>query len=334
MRFGVWGCNHGHIYDYIEEMLNLGHEAVGICDNETEKGKYYADMFGLPYINDAEELFALKPEIIGTSAVSSSKINIIEACETHGVHVIADKPAVTRLKDYERLEKVISGGRIQIGLMLTARFAPTAFSLRNLIKQGRFGEIVSFNMQSPHRLNKKKRPDTFFSKEQNGSLIVDLLIHDFDLLRWFTGSEIEETSGYISKSAHSEYKSFYDSASVIVKMNNGVVATLETDWWIPDNYWNWGDGRISCVGTKGRAEIRLEGNSEANCETVLIVTDEEGNKEKYAEEPMLVNIYQDFINRINGNLDNIITHNDILKSSYASLLADEKAMKVNKTDRA
>lgn len=330
MKFGVWGCNHGHIYDYIETMLEMGHEALGVCDNETEKGKYYADMFNLPYFENIEELFNLKPEIIGTSAVSSSKIGIIEECARRGIHVIADKPAVTGLTDFKRLENVILEGRIQVGLMLTARFSPAAYSLRNMIRQGGLGEIISFSMQSPHRLRKENRPETFFSKGQNGSLIVDLMVHDFDLLRWFTGSEIEEVSGYLSKSAYAEYADFYDSAKILVKLENGAVASLETDWWIPDNYWNWGDGRISCVGTKGRTEICLEGDSEENSETVLLLNGNSGKKEKCNKQQLQVNIFQDFINRIEGAAESIITHEDILKSTYAALMADEKAIKIKK----
>jgi Oxidoreductase family, C-terminal alpha/beta domain./Oxidoreductase family, NAD-binding Rossmann fold. len=199
MKFGVYGCRHGHIEDFIKEMLQLGHEFLGIYETELDIAEGIADKYDVPLFDKGEDLLKLKPEILGTSAVNNQKIDIIELCNENGIHVMADKPIATSREDYGRLEKVINEGRIQVGMMLTERFNPPIYALWKMIREGKLGEIVSFAIMKPHKLREKTRAPWHFSKKENGGIAIDLLIHDVDLLHWFTGSEIVSCGGYIKK---------------------------------------------------------------------------------------------------------------------------------------
>jgi len=177
-------------------------------------------------------------------------------------------------------------------------------------------------------LREKTRAPWHFSKEENGGIVIDLLIHDLDLLRWFTGSEMVSCEGYIRKTGYPQYETFYDSVNAIVKMENGVVATLEADWWMPDSYFSFGDGRIFCVGTKGRAEIRTTGNGETKEPPYgLWIRDTEGY-ERCDEPSIPVTLTEDFINRIEGKREVIISGQDILKASLAVIEMDEKLERI------
>jgi len=333
MRFGVWGYRHPHIGDFIREMLKLGHEFVGVCEKEPDLAKPLAEVFKVPLFTDEEWLFSLKPDIIGTSAVNSSKISIIESCAAHGIHVMADKPAVTNVEDYERLARTVNEGSVQIGLMLTERFNAPIYALHKLITEGRLGRLVNISIMKPHKLNALSRSKWHFSKHDNGGLIVDLLVHDFDLLRWLTGSEIAECKGYIKKGGNKRHPDFFDSTQLAVRMDNDVTATLEADWWIPDKYRNYGDGRIFCVGTEGRVEVRtVEDLTDPERRPLTIFMDSDGGCTICPLAEPALTLTEDYINRIHGMKDCIITHSDILKCTYAALRADREAKKIVVTD--
>ncbi|MDN5277391.1 MAG: hypothetical protein PWR01_1356 [Clostridiales bacterium] len=78
MRFGIYGCRHAHIAEFVDEMLKLGHEFVGIYETELDIAKGMAEKYKVPIFDKGEELLKLKPDVIGTSAVNNRKIDIIE----------------------------------------------------------------------------------------------------------------------------------------------------------------------------------------------------------------------------------------------------------------
>jgi predicted dehydrogenase len=321
MKFGVLGCRHAHIEIFIREMLDLGHELIGICERVPDIAKALADKYGAPLLDNEKEFFDRKPQVVGTSAVNNEKIRVIVACREHGVHVIADKPIVTNMEDFHRLKKIMDEGAIEVGLMLTERFSPPIYTLKKMIQEGVLGELISFSTTKPHRLNEKSRAPWHFSKAENGGIVIDLLIHDFDLLRWFTGSDTEEISGYVKKSAYKKYPDFYDSVHTVVKMKDGTIATLEADWWTPDGYWSWGDGRIFCTGTLGKAEIFTTGVEDHREPCGRLVTKDKGIYMFENIKPP-VTITEDFLNRIEGKKNVIITGKDILDATLDTLKAD------------
>lgn len=327
MKFGILGCRHAHIELFIGEMLDLGHQLVAICEKTPDIAKPLADKYGVPLLTQEKDFFALKPLVVGTSAVNNEKIDVIEICERYGIHVIADKPIVTNMDDYKRLKKITDAGVIEVGLMLTERFSPPIYALWKMVQEGVLGELISFSMTKPHKLNEKSRASWHFSKHQNGGIVIDLLIHDFDLIRWFTGSQMEDCAGYVKKNTTLHYPEFYDSVHTVVKMENGVLATLEADWWTPDAYFTWGDGRIFCTGTLGRAEIRATGDQNNKSPYGLLVTrDKECRMYDNIKPP--VTLAEDFLNRIEGKKDVLISTQDVLNATYDTLVADLKLLKI------
>jgi predicted dehydrogenase len=322
MNFGVIGCRHAHIEAFISEMLKLGHRFTGIAEREPHLALTLASQYGVPLLETAD-LIKTRPEIIGTSAINNEKIGIVELCENYGIHVMADKPLLTSMNDYERLASVVRRSRIKIGIMLTERFDPLVYTLKNLVSGGTLGRLISLTTIKPHRLAPPTRSEWHFDREKNGGILIDLLIHDYDLLRWFSGSEIVESYGYMIKSGHPEYASFYDSVHMTALTGNNVVGLLEADWWTPEAFTDWGDTRILCLMTRGRAEIKLAGDHLTGKKPYLWISSWDKDAEAITACQVPTDLTRDFIDRINGKPDTVITDNDILCTSLALLEADK-----------
>lgn len=323
-KFAIIGCEHAHIEIFIKEMVDLGHDCAGIYEpNNLKLAKSISDKYHIPIVQDDEKLIE-SVEIVGSSAINMEKITLIERCERLGKHIMLDKPAVTNRRDYDRLKAVTDRKNIALGMLLTERFHPAIHTLKKLISQGALGELVTIGMRKPHLLNAAGRPEWFFSKEQCGGIIVDLLIHDFDLLRWFTGREVSESEGYMAKRILPEYPDFYDMASLQVLMEGNIVAQLYADWYTPTKSWTWGDGRIFVTGTDGFAELRLSGDPFIKQEALLLITTKfEAPIEVELEHPP-VTITLDFLNRIEGAASSIVTTEDIVSAVEATIRADEQ----------
>ncbi|AWP27722.1 Gfo/Idh/MocA family protein [Paenibacillus sp. Cedars] len=322
-KFAIIGCEHAHIAAFIEEMLAMGWECAGIFEPRNRKlAESISHRYHIPIVEDRLALLNDAVEIVGCAAINNEKIDIIELCEQHGKHIMLDKPAVTNSEDLVRLREVMERGRVHVGMLLTERYRPSIRRLKRLIDSGELGKIVNIAMRKPHRLQHENRPAWHFSKKQNGGIIFDLFIHDFDLLRWLTGSEIKAIDGYMAKTIFPEYPDFYDLSSLQVCLQNGVLAQLYADWHNPESSWTWGDCRIFVTGTKGVAELRLEGDPLISEEALLLQV---SHNQKLTRVPIgeadEVRIARDFLNRLEGN-QAAITHDDIYLASLATVEAD------------
>ncbi|MBO9606749.1 MAG: Gfo/Idh/MocA family oxidoreductase [Paenibacillaceae bacterium] len=346
ISFGIYGCEHAHIGIFVEEMLQLGHTCVGIYEpSHCRVALTLAEKYGLPLLEDKGALFEPEVSAIGCAAINNEKIGVIEECEAHGKHVIVDKPAVVDLAGCDRLDAVMRRGTIQVGMLLTERFHPAIYTLKQLIDAGRLGRIVAISMRKPHRLRPEGRPTWFFSKEHSGGILIDLLVHDVDLLHWLTGEPIERIDGYMAKRILPEHPDFYDAVMLQALMGGGTTAGLYADWHTPERSWTWGDGRIFVTGTEGTAELRLNGDPFARAESGAGGESDAGNAPKLAggaaaqEEALLLltthaevavrvplqqpghTITADFLRRIAG-LPSCIGHGDIAAASRAVVDAD------------
>jgi predicted dehydrogenase len=256
-------------------------------------------------------------------AVNSEKIDIIELCAEKGVNIMLDKPLVTSPADYRRLAAAASSGRIKIGMMLTERFNPPVYTLKKLISSGAVGSPVSFLFDKPHKLTPASREPWHFDRARNGGPVVDLMIHDFDLMRWFTGSEVKNSAGFIRRGDRKGYGNFCDDAKLAVLMANGVTAGFSADWWTPDAYPTFGKGHIVCTGTMGKLEAYTTGEPAIDSAAAGIVLMSTGSipQEVIPCETPEKGLMQDFICMTRGE-PSVISQRDVLAATLASLEAD------------
>lgn len=324
--YAIIGCQHGHIEIFIQEMRELGFACIGLYERDNRKlAEAIAGKYGIPLVEDCERLLGNEVGIIGCASINSEKIDVIELCERHGKSVMVDKPAVVDEAGLERLKQVVERGRIQVGMLLTERFRPSVHTVKKHIDEGKLGDIVGIGTRKPHRLNASSRPDWFFVKEQCGGILIDLLVHDFDLLRWLTGKEIERIDGVVDKNMLPQHSTFYNTVNLQVVMEDGAVMQLYADWHTPEKSWTWGDGRIFVTGTKGFAELRLEGDPLLGKEALLLEVTDQAEWAKVPSEAPPWTISEDFVRRIDG-YSSILTHECILKASEAAIVADSRAV--------
>lgn len=332
MKFGVYGCRHMHIAEAVGQMLELGHECIGVYEPEGSVVEKLIDKYPMEKLSGQEEFFARHPEIVLCASVNNQKIDVIEECERRGAHIMLDKPAVTSRDGYERLEAVIRRGKIKVGLMLTERFNPSIAALREMVETGGLGTIISLSFAKPHKLSPATRESWHFDKKENGGPILDLMIHDFDLIRMLTGSEIAGVHSYLGLGNREGYPDFYDDAKALAVTESGVTALMTADWWTPDSFPCFGNGRIVCTGTKGRCEVYTTGDPLFGKDPFAVISNETFDEKILDNKVPEKNLMQDFLAYLNGEPSDL-TGDDVLKASYACLLADEQATIVTVKDR-
>ncbi len=168
-----------------------------------------------------------------------------------GKHVFCEKPIDL---DPARILRTLAavgetGVKLQVGF--NRRFDPTFSRVRRAVEEGDIGEIqlVKITSRDP------EAPPAEYVRT-SGGIFLDMTIHDFDMVRYLTGSEVEEVHaiGAVLIDPAIGEAGDVDTAITTLKMANGALAVIENSRQAVYGY----DQRVEVFGSKGSAEAANE----------------------------------------------------------------------------
>jgi len=176
IRVGVIGVGHlGKIHASLYRDIKSV-EFVGIYDSDLEKAKKVADELNTLSYQNIDELLD-KTEAVNIVTPTSSHYDIAKRALDHNCHLFVEKPIMASEHEAEEIiriakerEKLIQVGHIE-------RFNSAILSLENIIKNPLFIES--------HRLS------SFNPRGTDVAVVLDLMIHDIDLILSFIKSPVK-----------------------------------------------------------------------------------------------------------------------------------------------
>lgn len=239
---GFMGLTHLGAYANIPNA-----EVVGVADARSDVATAAAESVGAaPYSSYNELVAAEEPELIDICLPTAYHHDIAIQAAHEGRHVILEKPMARFLEDADHIVEAFSNSQGQLFVAHVVRFFPEYVRLKQMIDDGRFGEvgIVRTSRKAPFMGGTN---DWYANWQASGGLIVDMLVHDFDILRWYFG-DVERV---YSKSVLGREYNRIDYALVTLKFKSGVIAHVEGHWGYPDPFWY----SIEIAGTKALASV-------------------------------------------------------------------------------
>jgi len=177
LRAGVIGVGHLGQHHARHYATLPGATLVGVCDAEPSRAKLIADRHGVQAWTQLPELLK-QVEIVSVAAPTSAHFAATKACLDAGKHVLVEKPiAVTSAEARELVELAARRGcLLQVGH--SERFNPIMQRMRPHIERPAFIEC--------HRLS------AFGERGTDVDVVLDLMIHDLDLVLSFDPGPVEE----------------------------------------------------------------------------------------------------------------------------------------------
>ena len=207
VKVGVVGVGYLGAY-HVEKYASMPHaELVGVADIDLARAREIAARFGVTATDDHRKLIG-KVDAVSIAVSTSQHYTVARDFLENGVDVLIEKPITTSLDEAEALiELARSNDRIlQVGHL--ERFNPTTVALQEIVTRPLFIES--------HRLS------IFKPRCTDVSVILDLMIHDIDLILSFVRSGIREirASGVAVISEH------VDIANARLEFESGCVANV------------------------------------------------------------------------------------------------------------
>ena len=148
---------------------------------------------------------------------------VLNAVLPRGIPVLCEKPIALTLAATQAVigTAMAHGSSLQIGFQ--RRFDDAIRSVYDTIESGRIGTMYSLTMTAHDHT-----PSAREFIAGSGGIFRDMLVHDFDLVRWLTGSEVETVVATKGVLAHRDYDDFDDAdvCSVIAVTTSGVQVVI------------------------------------------------------------------------------------------------------------
>ncbi len=233
-------------------------EVKAMSDVRLEGVKEFAESLGIkevysdykPIINDPE----IDAVLVCSSTDTHSPISI-EAMKA-GKHVFCEKPIdfdLDRIAEVLQTEKE-TGVKLQIGF--NRRFDHNFRAVKEAITSGKIGDthIIKVTSRDP------QAPPLEYVKV-SGGMFMDMAIHDFDMVRYLSGSEVEEVYAAGGSMVNPEIGKLgdVDTAITTLKLANGAIAVIDNSREAAYGY----DQRAEVFGSKGMVAVANDTDSTA-----------------------------------------------------------------------
>src|SRR5215210_3249849 len=229
MRVGVVGAGfigavHLGAYANMPEV-----EVVGVADALPEIAATGAAVVGARAYSSYEEL------------VAAEEVDVVDVCLPTAYHrelaleaaraskdVILEKPIARSLEDAEAIIEAFEGSKERLFVGHVVRFFPEYVRIKEMIDAGELGTVgvARTSRRSPFLTGWN---DWYADWRMSGGVLLDLVIHDFDFLRWALG-EVERV--YARGVLGHEYNRL-DYALATLRFESGAIAHVEGHWGYP-----------------------------------------------------------------------------------------------------
>jgi predicted dehydrogenase len=207
LKVGVFGVGHLGKFHLNNWKEIEGTKLVGFFDPHNETAKEVSEQYGLKRFTDAEKLIDAC-DIIDVITPTDRHFEVCMQAVRKGKHVFVEKPMAATVKEGRDLVKMVREANVKLQVGHIERFNPAYLSIKKMALQPMFIEV--------HRLAQ------FNPRGTEVSVIMDLMIHDIDIILSIVKSDVKN----IYASGVSVITDTPDIANVRIEFNNGCVANL------------------------------------------------------------------------------------------------------------
>ena len=179
MGVGVFGRNHARVYKELEEQGEAVH-LLGVVDPDVTRADDVAREFGCKAFGSVQQMLTTHSEVQAASVAVPTVHHLAVARDlmNAGVDVLIEKPLAASLAEADELVQLAAKRKRIAQTGHLERFNPAVRATLPLLTQPMFFEV--------HRLS------VFTPRSLDVDVVLDLMIHDLDIVLTFAKSPVKE----------------------------------------------------------------------------------------------------------------------------------------------
>src|SRR3990172_5318599 len=207
VRAGVVGVGHMgryHVGVY-SEIPNV--KLVGVSDINETRGREIAEKYNTIFYKDYKELFN-KADVISIAVPTSHHYKTTKDFLMAGIHVLVEKPMTKSIKEAMELFEIADKKGLTLQVGNVERFNGSVHELKKLVDNPLFIEC--------------RRLGPYDSRIQDDGVVVDLMIHDIDIILSLVNSKVKR----LNVVGNSIFSDKDDLCNVQMEFENGCIANI------------------------------------------------------------------------------------------------------------
>ena len=205
---GIMGKNHARV-------LNLLGHLAGVVDMNEEAAMAVAKKYGVEWSRDIKDL-DFDAAVVATPTITH--YSIAKTLIEEGKHVLVEKPFVHSIEAGEELIDMSKEQDVILGVGHIERYNPMVeFIKKNIVNNT---EVISIGA---------KRVSGFPARIRDVGVVMDLGVHDIDVLRYLMG----DVATVYASGGNIKHERYEDHASILLTFKDGKTGYIETNWLTP-----------------------------------------------------------------------------------------------------
>ncbi len=214
---GAMGRNHARVYaDMPESTL------VGVADKNLEIASQIGRKYNCKSYEDYRLMLdELKPDVVTLAVPTVDHLNTAIEIIDRGIHLLIEKPIAYSMAEGETIIAAAKQAGVKLMIGHIERFNPAVLALKEHLANGELGRVFQIDA---------RRQGPFPARVKDVGVVIDLAVHDLDVMRYVTGSEVVRTYAETERRIHSSQE---DLLTGLVRLGDGTVGTLTINWLTP-----------------------------------------------------------------------------------------------------
>jgi scyllo-inositol 2-dehydrogenase (NAD+) len=227
-----------------------GARLIGVLDADATAAETAREALELPRsytrLEDALDDTEVHAVIITTPTFTHEDMAV--AAAKAGKHVLCEKPMALTLESADRMIAAAKEHRVTLQMAFMRRFDPAFQQAKEQLESGALGEVM---MVRSLTRGPGLPPAWALDVRRGGGMLAEVNSHDFDSVRWLSGSEYTriyaEAAALKAQEAAREFPGFYDNVVLTARMASGALATIDGSCPVDYGY----DARVEILGSQG-----------------------------------------------------------------------------------
>ncbi|MGG4044438.1 inositol 2-dehydrogenase [Paenibacillus favisporus] len=233
-----------------------------IADLQIDHARAWANGLGIPLLTQDAEQIISDPGIDAVFICTSTNthIDMIERSAKAGKHIFCEKPISFDVRGTRLALQAASDSGVKFQLGFNRRFDPNFRRVKEIVASGQIGDphLIKITSRDPS-------PPPHDYIKVSGGLFMDMAIHDFDMARFLSGSEVDEVyvQGAVLVDPVIGELGDVDTAVILLRFRNGAIGVIDNSRQAVYGY----DQRVEVFGSLGQVNVQNDFPNSAEIST-------------------------------------------------------------------
>ena len=231
--------------EYLQRRV-AGATVAGVYDVYAEGAAKVGADLGVPVASSLEEALAIDADAVAICTSTDTHVDCMVAAAEAGRAIFCEKPISLDVAEVDRGLAAVEAAGVALQIGFNRRFDPSHKAVADAVAHGAIGDVAIVNITS-----RDPGPPPIDYIKVSGGMFNDMTIHDFDMARYVTRSEVETVYavGRVRVDPAIGDAGDIDTAVIVLTHENGAITTIDNSRKATYGY----DQRVEAFGSGGMA---------------------------------------------------------------------------------